>query len=68
MDKKLINLEEKIAFLDHTIEGLNNVVFRQMQRIDELEETMRHLLLEIEQLKDKSEGVMQMTDEKPPHY
>jgi len=68
MNKTLINLEQKIAFLDHTIEGLNNVVFRQMQRIDELEETMRHLLLEIEQLKDKSEGVMQMTDERPPHY
>ena len=69
MDKKLIDLEEKFAYLDHTIEELNNVVFRQTQKIDELEETIKHLLLEIEQLKGKSEGAIQTTDEKPPpHY
>ena len=35
MDKKLIDLEEKFAHLDHSIEALNNVIFRQTQKIDE---------------------------------
>ncbi|HAO90281.1 MAG TPA: hypothetical protein DCQ61_02500, partial [Gammaproteobacteria bacterium] len=41
MSEKLIELEEKFAFLDHTIEELNKVVFRQMQKIDELEEMIK---------------------------
>ena len=68
MDKKLIELEEKFAFLDHTIEELNNVVFRQTQRIDELEEMIKHLSAQIEQLKDTPEGGRQVADERPPHY
>lgn len=68
MDKKLIDLEEKFSFLDHTIEELNNVVFRQMQKIDELEEIVKHLSSQIEQLKDNPEGGVQVVDARPPHY
>jgi len=69
MSEKLIELEEKIAYLDHTVEELNNVVFRQMQKTDELEEMIKHLSTQIEQLKDKSEGGAQAVDDKPPpHY
>ncbi|HIM58364.1 MAG TPA: SlyX family protein [Gammaproteobacteria bacterium] len=68
MDKKLIELEEKFAFLDHTIEDLNGVVFRQMQKIDELEAMIKHLSSQIEQLKGNSEGGMPVADERPPHY
>ena len=48
MSEKLIELEEKIAYLDHTIEEINKVVFRQMQKIDELEEMIKHLSTQIE--------------------
>jgi len=69
MSEKIIELEEKIAYLDHTVEELNNVVFRQMQKTDELEEMIKHLSTQIEQLKDKSEGGTQAVDDKPPpHY
>ncbi|MBT3195738.1 MAG: SlyX family protein [Candidatus Ruthia sp.] len=68
MDKKLIDLEEKFAFLDHTIEELNNVVFRQMQKIDELEEMIKHLSTQIEQLKDNPEDSAKVANERPPHY
>jgi len=68
MSGKLIELEEKIAYLDHTIEELNKVVFRQMQKIDELEEMIKHLSTQIEQLKDDSEGGVQVTNDRPPHY
>ena len=68
MDKKLIELEEKFAFLDHTIEELNNVVFRQTQKIDELEEMIKHLSTQIEQLKDNPEDSAKVANERPPHY
>ena len=68
MSEKLIELEEKIAYLDHTIEELNKAVFRQMQKIDELEEMIKHLSTQIEQLKDDSEGGVQVTNDRPPHY
>ncbi len=32
MSEELIELEEKIAYLDHAIEELNKVVFRQMHK------------------------------------
>ena len=68
MIEKLIELEEKIAYLDHTIEELNKVVFRQMQKIDELEEMIKHLSTQIEQLKDDSKGGAQVANDRPPHY
>ncbi|RUM82563.1 MAG: hypothetical protein DSZ16_02105 [Candidatus Thioglobus sp.] len=68
MSEKLIELEEKFAFLDHTIEELNKVVFRQMQKIDELEEMIKHLSGKIDQLRDNSESGAQITNDRPPHY
>ena len=68
MSEKLIELEEKITFLDHTIEELNKVVFRQMQKIDELEEMIKHLSEKMDQIKDNSESGAQITNDRPPHY
>jgi uncharacterized coiled-coil protein SlyX len=68
MSEKLTELEEKFSFLDHTIEELNNVVFRQMQKIDELEEMIKHLSEKIDQIKDNSESGAQITNDRPPHY
>jgi len=68
MSEKLIELEEKISYLDHTIEELNKVVFRQMQKIDELEEMIKHLSEKMDQIKDNSESGAQITNDRPPHY
>ena len=68
MSEKLIELEEKIAYLDHAIDELNKVVFRQMQKIDELEEMIKHLSGKIDQLRDNSESGAQITNDRPPHY
>jgi len=68
MSEKLIELEEKIAYLDHTIDELNKVVFRQMQKIDELEEMIKHLSEKMDQIKDNSESGAQITNDRPPHY
>ena len=68
MSEKLIELEEKITYLDHTIEELNKVVFRQMQKINELEEMIKHLSEKMDQIKDNSESGAQITNDRPPHY
>jgi SlyX protein len=68
MSEKLIELEEKIAYLDHTIDELNKVVFRQMQKIDELEEMIKHLSEIMDQIKDNSASGAQITNNRPPHY
>ncbi len=68
MDKKLIDLEEKFAHLDHSIEALNNVIFRQTQKIDELEEMIKHLSTQLELLRDNTKGAEVVSNERPPHY
>jgi len=68
MDKKLIDLEEKFAHLDHSIEALNNVIFRQTQKIDELEEMIKHLSTQLELLRDNAKGAEVVNNERPPHY
>ena len=69
MDKKVIELEEKLAHLDHTVEELNNVIFRQMQKIDELEEMLKHLSSQIRQMNDKQDsGDNEVINDRPPHY
>ncbi|MBT5784104.1 MAG: SlyX family protein, partial [Candidatus Thioglobus sp.] len=62
-------LEEKFAFLDHTIEELNNVVFRQTQKIDELETMLKHLSSQIRQMNSqKDTGDSEVINDRPPHY
>jgi len=69
MEKKITELEEKFAFLDHTIEELNNVVFRQTQKIDELEAMLKHLSSQIRQMNSqKDTGDSEVINDRPPHY
>ncbi|EEZ79606.1 MAG: SlyX family protein [Candidatus Thioglobus sp.] len=69
MEKKITELEEKFAFLDHTIEELNNVVFRQTQKIDELETMLKHLSSQIRQMNSqKDTGDSEVINDRPPHY
>ncbi|MBT4316315.1 MAG: SlyX family protein [Candidatus Thioglobus sp.] len=69
MEKKITELEEKFAFLDHTIEELNNVVFRQTQKIDELETMLKHLSSQIRQMNNqKDTGDSEVINDRPPHY
>ena len=67
-DNKIIVLEEKIAHIQHMLDDLNMVVFRQG-------ETIENLNNQIEELKEKLEGLKSLqlsqeviNDDKPPHY
>jgi len=61
--------KEKFAHLEHTVEELNNVIFRQTQKIDELEEMLKHLSSQIRQMNDKQDGGdNEVINDRPPHY
>lgn len=67
MEKRIIELESKLAFQEHTIHELNEVVTQQQQQIEALQRA-------IEALKDriKSLNVPNIASESeetpPPHY
>jgi SlyX protein len=67
-DNKLVDLEEKISYLQNMLDELNMVVFRQGEKIEKLnnkiKETNKKL---INQSQSKSEQ-FEVADDKPPHY
>lgn len=67
MDQRLIEIETKVAYQEHTIAELNDVVYRQQQQIDQLELICKSLT---DRLQDMSENIGSDKGgyEKPPHY
>jgi|TARA_B110000305_G_scaffold22851_1_gene20923 uncharacterized coiled-coil protein SlyX len=67
-DKKLVEVEEKISYLQNMLDELNMVVFRQGEKIEKLnnqiKETNEKLINQSETQSDQSEVV----GDKPPHY
>ena len=67
-EKKIVELEEKIAHLQNMLDDLNMVVFRQGEIIEKLDtqikETNEKLISQNELQSDQN----QTNDEKPPHY
>lgn len=66
-DDRIMRLEEKLAFQEHTIAELNDVLVRQQQRLEVLEQRSQHLVARLQQLAERlPEGGEQQ--EIPPHY
>ena len=67
-DHKLVELEEKISYLQNMLDELNMVVFRQGEKIEKLnnqiKETNEKLINQSQSQSDQSE----VADDKPPHY
>lgn len=67
IDARLVELETRLIFQEHTLQALNDVVTRQQQQIDAL-------VREVHALKDRLHAaapspVGSLEDEKPPpHY
>ncbi len=67
-ENKLVDLEEKISYLQNMIDELNMVVFRQGEKIEKLsnqvKETNEKLVNQSQSQSESSEVI----DDKPPHY
>lgn len=66
-DERFMDIETKLAFQEHTIDELNEVVIRQQAEIDRLKRTTEYLLDKMEQLVD-THMERAPADDKPPHY
>ena len=67
-EKKIVELEEKIAFLQNMIDELNMVVFRQGEKIEKLnlklKDTNEKMMNQSEIISEKNDD----SDDRPPHY
>ena len=67
-DNKIIVLEEKIAHIQHMLDDLNMVVFRQGETIENLNNQIKELKEKMENLKSSQSSDEVINDDKPPHY
>ena len=67
-DNKIIALEEKIAHIQHMLDDLNMVVFRQGETIENLNNHIKEFKEKLESLKEPQSGQEVINDDKPPHY
>ncbi|NOX42713.1 MAG: SlyX family protein [Gammaproteobacteria bacterium] len=67
MEKRIAELESRIAFQDNTIEELNAVVTQQQRQIDQMEKSLSVLK---DHLKNLVSSNIASEDEEtpPPHY
>ena len=66
-EDRLVEIETKIAFQENTIKDLSDTVYNQQKQINTLNETLKHLIDQIEESSIISFG-RNLKDEKPPHY
>jgi SlyX protein len=66
-EKNNIELEEKIAHLQNTLDDLNMIVFRQGKLIDKLNLETKELKTKLQDFND-SQSDQAVNDDKPPHY
>ena len=65
-EKRITELETKLAYQEDTLQTLNDIVYQQQQQIDQLQKTCKHLLERIRCLPDPDNEIQ--IDETPPHY
>lgn len=66
-EKRIIDLETRIAFLEDTVNSLNTAVYRQQQQIDKYQLNLQNLNKHLTQLQNEMDQV-NPKDEVPPHY
>ena len=66
LEERIIKLESMIAFQDHTIEQLNEVIYKQQQDLDGMLQKVKNVesLLKSQQPEEKRT----LEEERPPHY
>ena len=67
-DNKLIELEEKISYLQNMLDELNMVIFRQGEKIEKLTSQIKKTNEKIINQSESQPEQSEVTDDKPPHY
>jgi SlyX protein len=66
-EEALFDLEVRVARLDDLVDVLNKTVYRQQQKIDELESLCSALARRLKELRDTASDAPP-ANEPPPHY
>ena len=64
-EDRFINIEIKLAHQENLVESLNQTVYEQGRRIDQLEAMVAKLAEHLRTLRDAGQAAV---NEKPPHY
>jgi len=67
-EDRLVEIETKIAFQEHTIKELNDALYEQQQEIERLGDTCNLLVKRMKELSETTMGIDAPANEKPPHY
>ncbi|NOR81277.1 MAG: SlyX protein [Methyloprofundus sp.] len=71
LEQRIVTIETKLAYQEDTIAQLNDVICRQQNQIDALEQLTQQLLGRVRDLSEsamQSGGEFSVADERPPHY
>lgn len=66
-EDRLIDIEIKLSRQEDLVEELNKLVYRQQQKIDQLDKLCEALLRHVRELSDTATE-RSAANEKPPHY
>ena len=66
MENRLERLESKLMLAEDMIDELNRSVYRQQQQIDLLQQQLRHLAQQVQNVQPTPR--LRPEDEIPPHY
>ena len=67
-DNKLVELEEKISYLQNMLDELNMVVFRQGEKIEKLNNQIKETNEKLINQSQSKSDQLEVCDDKPPHY
>lgn len=67
LSDKLIELESQLAFQEHVIQSLDDIVTRQQGQIERLNEMLKNTRNDMDLLREAG-GEKNAASEKPPHY
>lgn len=68
MEKRITELEIKLAYQDDTIQQLDGVICQQQKQIDALQKQLNQLMGSIDTSADGTSTKPSLFDELPPHY
>ncbi len=66
-DQRCTELEIKLAYQEDSVKALNDVVCRQQESIERLEQTCRYLMQRLQEVSQSPLSDV-AEQEKPPHY
>jgi len=64
-DERFVAIEIKLAHQEHLVESLNDTVYQQARRLEQLEGIVQHLA---EHIRNNAQSGQQISNDKPPHY